>query len=85
MSKRINIMLPETTLAVLDRVAPKGARSHFIAKAVQHYVRTCAGRNLRELLKQEALANSQRDLEIAQEWFALEQEVWQPKRRSKRG
>ena len=81
MSKRINIMLPESTLAVLDRVAPKVNRSRFISKAVLHYVRSCTGRNLRELLKQEALANAQRDLAIAQEWFALEQEAWQPKRR----
>jgi len=69
---------------VLDRVAPKGNRSGFISKAVLHYVRSRAGKNLRELLKQEGLANAQRDLEIAQEWFALEQEAWQPKHR-KRG
>ena len=30
MSKRINIVLPDETLAVLDRVAAKGARSRFI-------------------------------------------------------
>jgi hypothetical protein len=27
MSKRINIVLPDKTLAVLDRVTPKGTRS----------------------------------------------------------
>jgi hypothetical protein len=32
-SKRINIVLPETTLNVLDRMAPKGNRSHFISQA----------------------------------------------------
>ena len=77
MSKRINIMLPESTLAVLDRVARKGSRSRFIAKAVLHYVRTQSKENLRERLKQEALANAQRDLEMAAEWFPLEEEVWQ--------
>jgi len=33
MSKRINITLPETTLALLNRFAPKGDRSRFISKA----------------------------------------------------
>ena len=38
MNKRVNIMLPESTLAVLDRVASKGNRSRFISHAVLHYV-----------------------------------------------
>jgi hypothetical protein len=36
MSKRINIVLPDTTVKVLDRVAPKGDRSRFISQAVLH-------------------------------------------------
>ena len=44
MNKRINIMLPERTLAVLDRVAPRGNRSRFVSAAVLHYVETQAGR-----------------------------------------
>jgi hypothetical protein len=40
MSKRVNIMLPDTTVKVLDRVAPKGDRSRFISQAVLHYVQT---------------------------------------------
>jgi len=38
MSKRVNIMLPEPTLAVLDRIAPKGDRSRFVSASVLHYV-----------------------------------------------
>jgi metal-responsive CopG/Arc/MetJ family transcriptional regulator len=34
MSRRINVVLPERTLAVLDRVAGKGKRSEFISRAV---------------------------------------------------
>jgi hypothetical protein len=34
-----------------------------------------AGRNLRELLKQEALANAERDLLLAAEWLPLEEEA----------
>ena len=40
MSKRINIILPDKTVAVLDRVASKGTRSRFIDRAVRHYVET---------------------------------------------
>ncbi len=77
MSKRVNFMLPDTTIAVLDRVAPRGRRSSFVSQAVLHYVKTRSKQNLRERLKQEALANAERDLEIAQEWFPLEEEAWQ--------
>ncbi|PYV13120.1 MAG: hypothetical protein DMG07_15390 [Acidobacteria bacterium] len=77
MSKRINVMLPESTLAVLDRVARKGDRSRFISKAVLHYVKARSKENLRERLKEEALANAERDLRMAVEWFPLEEEAWQ--------
>ena len=77
MSKRINIMLPDSTIEVLDRVAPKGGRSRFISQAVLHYVETRSRANLREHLKQGALANRELALEMAQEWFPVEQEAWQ--------
>src|ERR1700693_1751353 len=77
MSKRLNIMLPDATVKVLDRVAPKGDRSRFISQAVLHYVQTQSRTNLRERLKQGALANAKLDLEIAKEWFPVEQEAWQ--------
>jgi CopG family transcriptional regulator/antitoxin EndoAI len=77
MSKRINIMLPDQTVKVLDKVAVKGDRSRFISQAVLHYVQTQSKANLRERLKQGALANAKLDLEIAEEWFPVEQEAWQ--------
>ena len=77
MSKRINIMLPDQTVKILDKVAVKGDRSRFISQAILHYVQTQSQANLRERLKQGALANSKLDLEIAEEWFPVEQEAWQ--------
>lgn len=77
MRKRVNIMLPDQTLRLLDRVAPKGERSRFISQAVLHYVQTQSRANLRERLKQGALANAKLDLELAEEWFPVEQELWQ--------
>ena len=77
MSKRLNIILPDATLKVLDRVAAKGDRSRFISQAVLYYVQTHGAANLRERLKQGALANAKLDLEIAEDWFPVEQEAWQ--------
>lgn len=76
MSKRINIVLPDTTVKVLDRVAPKGGRSRFISQAVLHYVETVGKRSLKEQLKAGYEANAARSLEIAAEWFPLEEEAW---------
>jgi len=75
MSKRINIILPDRTLAVLDRVATN--RSRFIDRAVRHLVETESKANLRALLQEEAIDNAARDLAIAAEWFPLEEEAAQ--------
>jgi CopG family transcriptional regulator/antitoxin EndoAI len=77
MNKRINVILPTATVAVLDRVAAKGSRSALIDRAIRRYVETQSRRNLRERLKQEALANAGRDLRMAAEWFPLEEEACQ--------
>ena len=75
MSKRINIVLPDKTLAVLDRVASKGNRSQLISRAVLQFIETEGKQALRERLKLEALANAERDVALASEWFPLEEEA----------
>ena len=85
MSKRINIILPEATLRLLDKAAPRGSRSRFISEAVTHYVTSRARRNLAARLKHGAVVNALRDLDIAQEWFSLDEETWQTKRPSTAG
>jgi CopG family transcriptional regulator / antitoxin EndoAI len=77
MSKRINILLPEKTVAVLDRVTTKGDRSRFIDRAVLHYIEPRGKQSLREKLKEGYQANAERDLAIAAEWFPLEEEAWE--------
>ena len=88
MSKRINIVLPDKTLAVLDRVAAKGNRSKLISRAVLYFIESQGKEILRERLKREAIANAERDVEMAAEWFPLEEEAFghtagKTKRRSK--
>ena len=77
MQKRINIVLPHKTIGVLDRVTTKGTRSRFIDRAVLHYIETQGRKSLRERLKEGYRANSQRDLEIAAEWFPLDEGAWE--------
>jgi len=75
MSKRINIILRDKTLAILDRVTAKGNRSRFIDRAVRRLVEMEGTANIRELLKAEGIANAERDLSLAAEWFPLEEEA----------
>jgi CopG family transcriptional regulator/antitoxin EndoAI len=77
MSKRINITLPDTTLTVLDRIAPKGNRSRVISDAVLQYAKQHSRRSLRERLKQGYIANAELSRQIAEEWFPLEEEAWE--------
>ncbi len=76
MNKRINITLPEETVRLLDRVAEKGNRSKLINKAVRFYMEQIGRENLREQLKQGAQARAERDLHLAEDWFALDEEAW---------
>lgn len=75
MTKRINIILPEQTVVVLDRITTKGNRSRFISRAVHFYIENQGKQNLREQLKAGYIANAERDLALAAEWFPLEEEA----------
>ena len=77
MAKRINVILPEATVHTIDRLSRPGQRSRFIDRAVQHYVTTASPEALQERLRQAALRDRDLDLEIASDWFAVDQEQWQ--------
>lgn len=85
MNKRINIILPESTVAVLAKVARRGDRSRLIDRAIKQYVASRGRQRLRTQLKREALTNSDRDLAIAADWFPLEEEAWIKTTRKKIG
>ncbi len=74
--RRLNITLPQGTLRLLDRVAPKGDRSQLIARAVESYVERTGHTNLQKLLKKGYQHASRQGRMIAAEWFPLEEEVW---------
>jgi hypothetical protein len=76
MAKRINVILPESTVRTIDRLSRPRQRSSFIDRAVQHYVATASPEALQERLKQAALRDHDLDLEIASDWFDVDQEEW---------
>ena len=76
MARRINIILADETVRAIDRVAHPRQRSRFIARTVQHYFSTATPEALSNRLKQSALRDQDLDLEIANDWFAVDQEQW---------
>jgi CopG family transcriptional regulator / antitoxin EndoAI len=81
MPRRLNISLPDETVRLLDRVAAKGERSHVIAEAVTKYVAEIGKARLRRRMKERAVTRADLDLEIAQEWFPVDEEAWDGKRK----
>lgn len=77
MQQRINITLPQETVSLIDRVTQKGNRSDFIDQAIKFYVKAVGQTRLKQLLKEGAIKHAERDLEMAEEWFSLEEEAWQ--------
>ncbi|MBI2119664.1 MAG: hypothetical protein HYT97_08565 [Elusimicrobia bacterium] len=73
--KRVNVTLPPQTLKLIDKVTEKGDRSRLIDEAVRFYVKEIGYSNLRKRIREGALMRSSRDLELAEEWFALDNEA----------
>lgn len=74
--KRINITLPESTVAMLESVANTGGRSTLIDTAIRKHIQEIQKQDLREQIKAGSIANAERDLEMAREWFDIEEELW---------
>jgi hypothetical protein len=77
MNRRLNIVLPETTVRTIARLAKPGERSRFIDRAVRHYVATQSTEALRAQLEQTAVRDRDLDREVAEDWLAVDQEIWQ--------
>ncbi len=77
MGKRINIVLPETTVETINRMAKPGQRSRFINHAVQHFVANRSAEALRTRLDRAAVRDRDLDREVAADWFAADHERWQ--------
>lgn len=80
MHQRINITLPADIVRLLDRVTTKGNRSRFIAAAVRRHAEETYRQDLAKRLKEGALRRAERDRQLAEEWFELEEEACLEKR-----
>ena len=76
MQKRINVTLPEETIDLLERLAPKGNRSRLIDRAVREYVRKSSRAEIRKRLKAGYLRDRDSSMALAADWFPLEEEAW---------
>ena len=76
MHRRLNVTLPERTVRLIDRVARRGGRSQLIDRAVRQYLHRMKRDGLRKVLKEGAARRAERDLNLAVDWFALEEEGW---------
>lgn len=78
MGKRINIVLPESTIRTISRIAAPGQRSRFINEALQHFVANRSAEALRAQLERAVLRDQDLDREVAADWLAVDQETWRP-------
>lgn len=72
MVRRLNISLPERTVELMDRFAGRGRRSALIDQAVLRFVQQESRTSIREQLAAGARARAERDLQLAEEWFAID-------------
>ena len=77
MHQRIDVTLPRDTVELIDKVAKKGDRSRLINEAVRHYFEEWGLANLRKKLKEGAILRAERDLNMTEKWFLLDEESWQ--------
>jgi len=75
MNKRLNITLPEETVRLMDRVAGRGRRSSLIDRAVRRYLKEETRANVRKQLAASYKANAELDLQLAHDWFPVEEQV----------
>ena len=73
--KRINVILPEETVELMDRVATKGQRSRLIDEAVREHVRNLGRAQLRKQLGEGARKHARRDLGLVADWFDIDREA----------
>jgi metal-responsive CopG/Arc/MetJ family transcriptional regulator len=62
---------------LLDDIAPPKKRSQVITEAIKRYASEVKSLQLREQLKSGYLANAESDRQIAEEWFPIEQEIYE--------
>jgi metal-responsive CopG/Arc/MetJ family transcriptional regulator len=76
MRKRLNIVLPETTIKGIDRMARRGQRSEFINQAVKHFISHHSAEALRTQLESAVVRDRDLNREISTDWVGVDEEAW---------
>ena len=76
MYQQIKIVLPQKTIELIDSLAMQEDRDRLIDEAINFYAIDKQKRLLQQQLCEGAIRRSDRDLNLAQDWFNLEEEVW---------
>ena len=75
-TRKITLTLPTELVESVERMAPPGNYSQFIAEAVTWFIQELEHEALREELKAGYLATAEESKKLAEEWRPLEEEVW---------
>ncbi len=73
--RKVNLTLPEELWAKLRDRVPERKISHYVAEATAARLAEEERAALRERVKEQCLARAARDRELAEEFFAAEQEA----------
>ncbi len=73
--QRVDITLPKETVKLLEKIAKRGDRSRLVDQAIRYFAKEMSRANLRKWIKEGAMVNASRDLNLAEEWFLIDDEV----------
>ena len=81
MARQLQITLPEDTMQLLHRWLassdyPEKEYNNLINEAIKLYIMEPQRNYLKQQLKEGAIFRAERDLNLAQDWFSLEEELW---------
>jgi CopG family transcriptional regulator/antitoxin EndoAI len=81
MARQLQITLPEDTMQLLDRWLassdyPEKEYNDLINETIKLYIAEKQINHLNQQLKEEAIVRAERDLNLAEDWFSLEEKLW---------
>ncbi|NEP81131.1 MAG: hypothetical protein F6K39_25020 [Okeania sp. SIO3B3] len=77
MERKLNITIPEATMQLIEETMPQENLEQLINKALNFYIKQNLSENLKEELRIGAIKRAERDLQLAEEWYELEEEAWE--------
>lgn len=73
---RKNFTLERDTVRLLERI-PRGRQSRFVNDAIRRELADRGRKNLIERIREGAARNANVNLRVAEEWFGIDEEIWQ--------